>query len=99
MAEVIVMARAFAAPGKADALEKALSAIVPTVRKEKGCLRYDLHRSLEDPSVFMFYETWADAAALAAHAVSTHMVEMRKKITNLVTAPTEVTKWRRVDGA
>jgi quinol monooxygenase YgiN len=36
-------------------------------RKEPGCLMYIGHQSMEDPSKFLFYEQYKDAAALEAH--------------------------------
>lgn len=38
-------------------LEAVLSGVVAEVRKEAGCIRYDLHRS-DYGNVFLFYEIW-----------------------------------------
>lgn len=80
-------------------LAKELSAVVPIVRQEKGCLRYDLHESAEGKPVFMFYETWESKEALAAHSKAPHMMEMREKIKGLVVAPAEITLWRALEVA
>jgi quinol monooxygenase YgiN len=97
MPEIYVTAKITAKPGQANELEKQLMAVIPVVRCEKGCLRYDLHRSQDGPPAFLFYEVWADDADLAAHAASPHMVELRNRIKALVAGPTEVSKWRACD--
>jgi quinol monooxygenase YgiN len=48
-----------------------LKLIVPT-RQESGCIEYKLHRDNDDPSVFIFYETWESEACLARHMESEH---------------------------
>lgn len=80
-------------------LAKELSAVVPIVRQEEGCLRYDLHQSADGKPVFMFYETWQSKEALAAHSKAPHMMAMREKIKDLVTGPAEITLWRALEVA
>ena len=99
MSAIYVSATITAKPGMADQVEKQLLGIVPTVRQEKGCIKYDLHRSLDGPPVFFFYEVWADDQDLAAHSASEHMVELRNRIKDLVAGPTAVSKWRACDVA
>lgn len=99
MALVYVMALITGKDGSKSDLEKALRAVVPTVRQEEGCLRYDLHQSSDDKPVFMFYETWQSREALAAHSKSPHMLEMRERVKDLVAGPSEITLWSAVDVA
>lgn len=49
-----VSATVVAKDGMEQELEKALAGVVVEVRKEKGCIRYDLHRS-DYGNVFLFY--------------------------------------------
>src|SRR6266436_2182767 len=37
-------------------LEAELRALIGPTRKEEGCLRYDLHRSIEGPGAFLLHE-------------------------------------------
>src|SRR6266436_4987303 len=37
-------------------LEAELRALIGPTRKEEGCLRYDLHRSVEGPGAFLLHE-------------------------------------------
>ena len=32
--------------------------ILEPTRKEDGCIQYELHQDIENPSIFMFYEIW-----------------------------------------
>ena len=86
---------------KAGSEERALallSSIVPPTREEPGCLVYDLHQSIHDPSEFMFYERWTSDAALTAHSTSTapHRLALREQLGSLVAGAPSVTRWRSV---
>ena len=39
---------------------------------EKGCLKFDLHRSKEHPGDFFIHEVWSSEAALANHRLMPH---------------------------
>jgi hypothetical protein len=41
-----------------EQLYEELRNLVGPTRAEEGCINYDLHRSVEDPGTFMFYENW-----------------------------------------
>lgn len=68
MALVYVLALITGKDDSKSELERELKAVIPTVRKEDGCLRYDLHLSADGKPLFMFYETWQSKEALAATA-------------------------------
>ena len=53
--------------GQEAEFERLMRAAVPKVREEPGNHAYVFHRSTENPCVFMFYEEYADQAALEAH--------------------------------
>jgi quinol monooxygenase YgiN len=73
MNEVPVVAIIRAKPGKEKLLEKALSGLVAPTHHEAGCRLYALHRSPEDPAVFVFVEKWTSAEALQKHLASPHV--------------------------
>lgn len=56
-----------AKPGQEDELGRRLSLLVAPTRSEEGCINYDLHRSNDDPSLWMLYENWRFKADLDAH--------------------------------
>ena len=75
-----VVARIRAAKGKGDALAALLTEQTTAVLKaEPGCLIYRLHRSTKDSELFLFYETYADEAALDLHRKAPHLAAYRKR--------------------
>lgn len=93
-----VSATVAAKDGMEQELEKVLSSVVAEVRKEAGCIRYDLHKS-DYGNVFLFYEIWESPAHLAAHGKTPHMDAMREASADLVAGPAEVNTWEAVDVA
>lgn len=75
MAPLTVIAKLKARAGSEEALyEACLRLIAPTVAEE-GCLNYDMHRSVEDPSVIMFYENWTTRPLWEQHMQAPHLTE------------------------
>jgi quinol monooxygenase YgiN len=64
-----------------------LKSIAPTVRKEKGCIRYiptvDIHSGLPpqvlDANLVMLIETWESLEALRNHLATPHMAAFFEK--------------------
>lgn len=79
---------------KNDAIEEAKHAalaIVEPSRAEAGCLNYDFHQTIDDPSVFVWHETWMDKAAVEEHGQSPHFVEFSEAIKNITEEPLQLT--------
>jgi quinol monooxygenase YgiN len=81
---LVVVATLKAKPGKAVELRKEFLELERHSRTEKGCIKYDLHQSIEDPDTFLFYEIWTDEESLALHANSDFMNASRKITRDLV---------------
>ena len=91
-----VIAAFQALPGKEEELRIVLNGLIAPTRQEKGCLNYDLHRSTDDSSKFLFHENWTDKAALDAHLQSPHIKALLPRAAELCASPAEVTLWNRV---
>ena len=52
-------------------------------KEEAGCIKYDLHQSVEDHT-FVLYEVWKDNEAVESHIQSSHYQEYRDNITDIV---------------
>ena len=50
-----------------DTVKRELLNFVELTRQEAGCIRYDLHQDLADPTKFIFYETWRSKEDLDLH--------------------------------
>ncbi len=88
---ITIVAKLQAAPGKEAEVESAFRTMVAAVKaNEKGpVVSYSLHRLDSDPTTFLFYEQYADEAALAAHGKSEHMATLNGALRgNLAGRPT-----------
>ena len=59
-----------ARPGLEEATRRVLLPTVPWALAKPGCLQYVLHVDRKNPAEFVFYETWANQAALDEHWAS-----------------------------
>jgi quinol monooxygenase YgiN len=65
--------------------------IIPVVRREAGCIRYDLAADICGPGVFHFIEEWESQALLDRHLAQPHMQDYFAKTAPWHSAPTELT--------
>ena len=93
-----IVATIYPKAGKEEAVKAELLKNIPEVRKEAGCLWYDLHE-LKAGGRFMFYEIWENKAAFEAHGAAPHMVAYRERIKDLLEKPTEISVWSAADVA
>lgn len=93
---VHLIARLVPAAGQGEALLQAVTAIVPTVLREPGCLFYNAHLSLETPGVVVMYEVWASEDALQAHIKAPSFTDLSARLEQLLGAPLEVERLKRV---
>jgi quinol monooxygenase YgiN len=97
-ATVHVIAIFYAEIGKEDEMESVLRALIEPTRREEGCLRYDLLRSLKGESYveFAFVEEWASEAALDAHGESEHLKQLRGRLKGSMGSLPRVIRYRQV---
>jgi len=69
---------------KVDLVTTELLKIIEPTRQEEGCIQYDLHRDLEDPSILMFYEIWETVDHWRVHDKQEHIAKFRKAIEGAV---------------
>jgi quinol monooxygenase YgiN len=86
-----------ARPGYEEALGDTLRGLVGPTLAEAGCLTYDLHRSIDDPAVWFFTETWTSRAHHEAHDRSAHVVAFHRAQPDLLAEPTLLVKGVRAD--
>lgn len=77
-------AKIVAKAGQEARIEELLRGLVATTRAEDGCLFYDLHRSTEDPRVFMFMEGWASYDQWFAHRNAPHIAGWERDSEGLI---------------
>ncbi len=81
--------------GQEPLLQAELTALIRPTRKEDGCILYDLHRSHDIPTDFLFYEIWASREAHAAHKRTPHFLRWNARKDTLLAAR-ESTFWKKI---
>lgn len=81
--------------GCEDKLFQALQKVQAASREEAGCIQYDLHKGIDD-STYVLFEAWQDNEALTLHAQSSHYLEYRESIADLL-ASREVYRLHPID--
>jgi quinol monooxygenase YgiN len=95
-AKPIIMTVGFQArPGKEVELRAALTEVLVPTRREDGCLFYDLHVAADDPSKFLFHESWTSEAHHAAHDQTPHIQRLRARIKELSLPPAKAW-WEKI---
>ena len=79
MPPLTVIAKLKAKSGSEEQLYEECRKLVGPTRAEEGCINYDLHRSVEDPGTFMFYENWESRPLWEQHMESPHLQEFSGK--------------------
>jgi len=95
--KVTVVARIKAKKGMEEIVKQELIALLSPTRSEKGCINYDLHQSVEDKSLFMFYENWASKKDLNEHLEMPYMKSHMDKAKDILAEPPEITLWEKID--
>jgi quinol monooxygenase YgiN len=94
--KVTVIAQIRAKEGMEEKVKQELVGLVGPTRSEKGCINYELHQSVENKSLFMFYENWASKKDLDEHARAPHMKAHMQKARELFAEPPKITLWESI---
>ncbi len=94
--KVTVVARIRAKSGMEGKLKQELLSLLGPTRAEAGCINYDLHQSVEDRSLFMFYENWVSKKDLDEHLAMPHMQSHLKRANEILAGSPEITLWEKI---
>ncbi len=82
-----------------EALEKVTTMAEAVQANEPGALAYTIHRNQEDPSEIVFFERYADDAALESHGQTAHMGAIRENFAQIFdTASIKIERLDRIAG-
>ncbi|MDA8403976.1 MAG: putative quinol monooxygenase [Desulfobacteraceae bacterium] len=95
---MIVVAKIKALQGKESEMEQAFLDVILKVKDAPGTLIYTLHRSQNDPCVFLFYEKYKDMDALVAHSSTPHFKALFKTIKPLMDGDPEIAIYHELAG-
>ena len=65
--------------------------IIPLVRAEPGCMRYELHTDVFEQGLFVFCEEWESQKHLDDHIATPHLQDHFATCGGWMAAPTELT--------
>jgi len=91
--KVTVVAQIRAKDGMEETVKQELVGLVGPTRSEKGCIKYELHQSAENKSLFMFYEKWTSKKDLDEHIHMPHMKAHMQRARDLFAEPPKITLW------
>ncbi len=78
--EIRVVATVIVKPEFLSEVTEALHEVIEPSRQEIGCLQYELHRDIDHPETFVFYERWASKEALSQHNDTEHFVNFARRL-------------------
>ena len=76
--------------GKRGRLHQGAKECIAETRKEKGCISYEGHTSINNPNLFVVVERWETREDLNAHGRAPHMKVWREYSAPLKAAPTVI---------
>lgn len=82
--------------GKEKLLKEFLISITSIALKNHGCIKHDLHQSINDPTAFMFYETWISKDAHTRHTDRPEVQEWRANLNDFLAVPYDASFWEIV---
>ena len=81
--------------GQETLLEAELRALVGPSRKEEGCFRFDMYRSVDTPGAFLLHEVWASREAHTEHTHTPHFLRWNARKDALI-ASRDGTFWKQI---
>ena len=93
---ITVLALVKAKEGMEERVEQELLALVAPSRAEGACINYDLHRSVEDKTLFMFYENWTSREDLDQHLSMPHLDAFDENLEGMLAEEVEITLWEMI---
>lgn len=82
--------------GEANNVKPLLLDLVANSLKEEACLQYELYQDSENENLFIFHETWKDAAGLEQHTQQAHYQQFGQKAGPLMAEAPILLKTQRI---
>ncbi|RDI43420.1 putative quinol monooxygenase [Aquicella lusitana] len=75
-----VMIAGIAKSGMEDYVKRFLKQLMQHSRKDKGCITYNIHQSIDNPSEFMVYMQWKSKEAFEQHNQKPEMQQFKHEL-------------------
>lgn len=89
--KIVLVARLKVRDDAVEEAKKLALGIVADSRAEEGCINYDVHQAIDDPTIFVWHETWKDKAALDAHFEFPYFKEFLAKVSEIAAEEPQIT--------
>lgn len=80
MSKYAVMVAGIVTPGMEDYVREYLTKMMEYSRQDEGCLVYNIHQAIENPSEFMMYSEWESRAAFEKHNNTPIITEFKEEL-------------------
>lgn len=90
---LLVEARCRVHPEHCEDFALQVEQIIPLVRAEPGCTRYELHADVFEQGLFVFFEEWETQKHLDVHIATPHMQAHFATCAGWMAAPTDLTRY------
>ena len=97
---ITITAKLQAVPGKEAELRAILTEMVGNVKQHEAgkVVTYSLHTADNDPTLFFFYEQYANADAFAAHSTTDHMKAMGARLGGILAGRPVIERYTQIAG-
>ena len=93
-----VMIAGIAKAGMETYVKRYLTQMMEHSRKDAGCITYNIHQSINNPSEFMVYMQWTSKQAFEQHNQKPEMQEFKHKLSNeMFEEQSPKTYWHFID--
>ena len=89
--KIVLVARLKVREDAVEEAKKLALGITDDSRNEEGCVNYDVHQAIDDPTVFIWHETWKNKSALDNHFELDYFKEFFDKAGALAAEPPQIT--------
>ncbi len=91
-----VVARNYVRADQVDAFIALAKQLVVATNEEEGCIYYQLHQSISEPTELTFMEEWVDQAALDRHMATAHFQTIVPQLREMAAQPGGATLYKRL---
>ena len=88
--EIVLVARLRVKEGMVDEAKNAALSLVDSSRAEEGCIKYDVHQSIEDETVLIWHEVWTSKNALDEHFQKPYFTSFFAKVEEVAAEPPQI---------
>src|SRR5258708_7673328 len=88
--ETIIMIRVKAKEGMEERVKFILQGLIAPTRKEIGCISYHFFQSLDDATLFNYYEVCDNIDEFSAHLESPYIKALRKTTKDILAEPMKI---------